>query len=239
MSKSSRSRNRLVAPTVEPVTPDRMPIAHALRDLAVAPENLRFAEPPDDRIGELAETIFAAGVLQPLTVRPGRGQEQPAMVLDGRRRLLALQALLEAGRIADDHPVSCFVETEVARQAAAVVLTNTAVPVHVADVVVAIGRMLRAKLAISTIAGALGYGETEVRRLAALSELHPRALEALKAGRCSLRQARLLARPPDRDVQGEVAEAALGGFGFQEWRVTERLDAGQVTVHDRRFAFVS
>ena len=238
MSKTSRSKTPVVAPTVDLAAPDRLPAALALRDLAVAPENLRYAEAPDDGIPELAETILAAGVLQPLTVRPGRGQEKPAMVLDGRRRLLALTALLEAGRVADDYPVSCFVETDPARQAAAVVLTNTAVPVHLADVIVAIGRMLKAKLTVPAIAGALGYGEIEIRRLAALSELHPIVLEALKAGRCSLRQAKLLARLPDRAAQGEIAEAALNGFGFQEWRVTERLDRGQVTVHDRRYAFV-
>lgn len=238
MSKTQRSKARVVAPTVEPVTPERLPIAYVLRDLDVAPENLRFAEPPDDGIAELAETIFAAGVLQPLTVRPGRGQEKPAMALDGRRRLLALQVLQEAGRIGDDYAVSCFVEADPARQAAAVVLTNTAVPVHLADVIVAIGKMLKAKLSVPAISGALGYGEIEVRRLAALADLHPKALEALKAGRCSLRQAKLLARLPDREAQGQIAEAALNGFGFQEWRVTERLDAGQVTIHDRRFAFV-
>lgn len=238
MSKTSRSKTQPVAPSVEPVTPERLPVAFALRDLAVAPENLRFSEPPDDGIGELAETIFAAGVLQPLTVRPGRGQEAAAMVLDGRRRLLALQVLLTAERVAADYPVSCFVETDHARQAAAAVLTNTAVPVHLADVIVAIGKMLKAKLTAPAIAAALGYGDIDVRRLAALSELHPKALEALKSGRCSLRQAKLLARLSDRAVQGEIAEAALNGFGFQEWRVTERLDRGQVTIHDRRFAFV-
>lgn len=237
MSNPKRS-SALVLPSLDPVAPARLPVAFALRDLAVAPENLRFSEPADDGIGELAETIFAAGVLQPLTVRPGRGRERAAMVLDGRRRLLALEVLLAAGRIAEDHLVSCFVETDPARQAAALVLTNTAVPVHVADVIVAIGKLLKAKLTVAAIAGALGYGEIDIRRLAALSDLHPRALEALKAGRVTLRQAKLLARLPDRAAQGEIAEAALGGYGFQEWRVTERLDAGQVTVRDRRFALV-
>jgi len=239
MSKSSRSKISAVAVTaVEPATPERLPAAFALRDLDVAPENLRFDEAPDDGIDELAETVFAAGILQPLTVRPGRKGEAPAMVLDGRRRLLALQALLAAGRIDDGYPVSAFVETDKRRQAAAVVLTNTAVPVHLADVIVAIGKMLKARLTPAAIAGALGYGELEVRRLAALSDLHPKALEALKAGRCTLRQAKLLARLRDPEAQREIAEAALNGFGFQEWRATERLDAGQVTVHDRRFAFV-
>jgi ParB family chromosome partitioning protein len=160
------------------------------------------------------------------------------MALDGRRRWLALQLLLQAGRIADDYPVSCFVETDPARQAAAVVLTNTAVPVHVADIIVAIGKMTKAKLTPPVIAGALGYAEIDVRRLMALAELHPKALEALKGGRMSLKQARLVARLPNRKEQGEIAEAVLNGFGFQEWRITDRLDAGQVTVRDRRFRLV-
>src|SRR5687768_18233686 len=51
--------------------------------------------------------------------------------------------------------------------------------------------------------GALGYGELDVRRLAALSDLHPKALEALKAGRCTLRQAKLLARLRDPERSEE------------------------------------
>lgn len=225
-------------PTPETVA-ERVPVTFALRDLAVAPENMRFHEPPDAEIAELAETIFAAGVLQPLTVRPGRGRkEPPGMALDGRRRWLALQVLLDAGRITDTYPVPAFVETDPARQAAAIVVTNKHVPVHPADVIVAIGRMLKAKLTPAAIAGALGFAEIEVRRLAALSDLHPKAIEALRSGRLNLRQARLLARLPDRKEQGEVAEAALKGMGFQEWRITDRLDAGQVTTRDRRFRLV-
>lgn len=225
-------------PVPEPIA-ERLPRTFALRDVAIAPENMRFGEAPDDEIPELAETIFAAGVLQPLTVRPGRGKkEKPGMALDGRRRWLALQLLLDAGRITDAYPVPAFVETDPARQAAAIVLTNKHVPVHPADVIVAIGKMLKAQLAFAVIAGALGFAELEVRRLAALSDLHPKALEALRAGRLNLRQARLLARLPDRKEQGEIAEAALNGMGFQEWRITDRLDAGQVTTRDRRFRLV-
>ena len=39
------------------------PLVH-LRDLDIAPENLRFGEPSDDDIPLLAETLFAAGQLQ-------------------------------------------------------------------------------------------------------------------------------------------------------------------------------
>ena len=209
-----------------------------LRDLDIAPENLRFGEPPDDGVPELAATIRAAGLLLFPTVRPGRRKEAAFMVLDGRRRLLALRLLREAGDIDDDHPVEVFEETDRARQAAAVVLTNTAAPVHVADVIAAIGRMLKAKLTVAAIAQALGYAEVEIKRLAALSALPPVALEALKAGRITLRQARLLARLKDADEQAELARHALDGHGFQDWRITERLDESRVTTRDPRFALV-
>lgn len=220
-------------------TPRRVRRTYALSDLAVAPENLRAAEPADDEIPHLAETIAAAGLLQLLTVRPGRGRrERPGMVLDGRRRLLALSLLLEAGRITGDYPVEAFVETDRGRQAAAAILTNTAAPVHVADVILAIGKMLKARLTPAAIAAALGYAEVEVRRLAALSELPAVAFDALRKGRINLRQARLLARLPDREQRAEIAQAALDGAGFQEWRISDELDAGRITDRDPRFVLV-
>ncbi len=203
-----------------------------LADLDIAPENLRYGEAVDDEIPQLADTIAAAGLLQFPTVRPGRRREAAFMVLDGRRRLLALRLLRDAGVLGDDHPVEVF-------QAAATVLTNTAVPVHVADVVVAIGRMLKSRLTVVAIARALGYGEVEIRRLAALSALPAVALEALKTGRLTLRQARLLARLKDADEQAELAQGALDGHGLPEWRITERLDAGRTTTRDPRCGLVT
>ncbi len=210
-----------------------------LADLGIARENLRHGEPPDDDIPTLAATLKAAGQLQPVTVRPGRGKkEQAFMALDGRRRRLALALLLEAGDIDEDYPVRAYVETDPARQAAAVLLTNTAVPVHVADIIAAIGRMLQSKLTIEVIARALGYAEIEIKRLAALAGLPSAAIVALKSGRMTLKQAKLLARLPDKAEQEELAEAALDGHGFQDWRIIERLDDARVTTRDRRCALV-
>lgn len=88
------------------------------------------------------------------------------------------------------------------------------------------------------IAGALGYAPVEVRRLAALSGLHAKALQALKLGRMTLRQARLLARLPEKTLQVELADYAMQGHGFQEWRALQALDERLVTTDDRRFALV-
>jgi ParB family chromosome partitioning protein len=210
-----------------------------LGDVGIARENLRFNEPPDDDIPTLAATLKAAGQLQRLTVRPGRGKkEETWMALDGRRRRLALGLLLDAGDINEDYPVTVCVETDPARQAAAVLLTNIAVPVHVADIIAAIGRMLKSKLTVSSIARALGYAEIDIKRLAALAGLPSAALVALKAGRMTLKQAKLLTRLPDKAEQAELAEAALDGHGFQDWRITERLDDSRVTTRDRRCTLV-
>ena len=234
--RSTMTRSASPASTVQadPTTSSRVPIQTPLRDVDIAPENLRFGEPPDEDIPLLAETLLAAGQLQPLTTRPGRKKERGHMALDGRRRLLAFRLLLDQGRIADDHPIDMFVETDPARQAAAVLLTNTAVPVHIADVIAAIGRMLKSRLGVTAIARAMGYAEIDIKRLAALSGLPPVALEALKAGRLNLRQAKLLVRLNDPDEQAELAQMTLDGHGFQDWRVTEKLDAGAVNANDPR-----
>lgn len=210
----------------------------ALRDTDIAPENLRYGEPPDDDIPLLAETLFAAGQLQPLTVRPGRKTEAANMALDGRRRVLALRLLAEQGRIDDRFPVDVVVETDPARQAAAVLLTNTAVPVHVADIIAAIGRMLKSRLAVPAMAKALGYAEVDVKRLAVLSSLPEVALEALRAGRINLRQAKLLVRLPDKAEQAELARMTLEGHAFQDWRISEKLDQSQVTANDPRCTLI-
>ena len=252
MSRTAHSRSRKARPAAPGASPTASVSAQAqisaptrsqktvrLGDLDIAPENLRHGEAPDDDIPQLADTIAAAGVLQLPTVRPGRDDEAAYMVLDGRRRLLALQLLRDGGFIDDDRPVEVFVETDRARQAAAVVLTNTAVPVHVADVIAAIGRMLRERLGVKVIARALGHGEIEIRRLAALSKLPATALEALKAGRITLRQARLLARLKDRAQQVELAQAVLDGHGLQEWRIQEQLGEGRITDRDPRCGLVT
>ncbi|MBD3820376.1 MAG: ParB N-terminal domain-containing protein [Brevundimonas diminuta] len=250
MTRTAHSRSRkarsaapgasLTASAQAPISaPTRNQKTVRLGDLDIAPENLRHGEAPDDDIPQLADTIAAAGILQYPTVRPGRGDEAAYMVLDGRRRLLALRLLRDGAFIDDDHPVEVFVETDRARQAAAVVLTNTAVPVHVADVIAAIGRMLKERLGIKVIARALGHDAIEIRRLAALSKLPDTALEALKAGRITLRQARLLARLKDRTQQVELAQAVLDGHGLQEWRIQEQLGEGRVTDRDPRCGLVA
>jgi ParB family chromosome partitioning protein len=209
-----------------------------LHDLALAPENIRFKEPADDQIDRLADTIAAANVIIPLSVRPGRKGESAFMVLDGRRRLFALQALLAAGRVEPAFAVKCELFEDKAAQAAAALLANAErAPIHTADVIVAIGKLRKSKMDTAGIAAALGYDELEIKRLEALSAVHANVLKAYRAGSLTLKQVRLFARLPDKKAQGEIAATALGGY-FQDYQLRQAIAGDRVTADDARFSLV-
>ncbi|MBV9511521.1 MAG: chromosome partitioning protein ParB [Caulobacteraceae bacterium] len=209
-----------------------------LGDLGLAKENLRFAEPADDGVPQLADTILAAGVVIPPIVRAGRKGEQAHMALDGRRRRMALLLLQERGAIDDDYLVECQLAVTKAQQAAAIVLPNTEhAPVHIADVIVAIGRLRKAKMDTNAIARSLGYAELEIKRLEALAAVHPTVLKALRLGKLTLKQVRLFARVPDKKQQAEIAETALAGY-FQDYHLRHVVEGGRLTVDDPRFGLV-
>lgn len=219
-----------------PAPQPRTPIA--LNELGLAPENLRFAEPEDDDVPRLAETIAAAGLIYPLMVRKGRRGEAPYMVLDGRRRRFALLRLAAEDRLPADHPVECVLAEGRAAQAAAAVLPNAEhAPVHLADVILAIGKLRRTRLSTAAIADALGYDEVEVRRLEAMAGVHDEVLAAFRLGKLSLRQVRLFARLKEPERQAELARQALNGW-FNESALQSVVVGGRVTPQDPRFALV-
>ncbi|MBU2361595.1 MAG: chromosome partitioning protein ParB [Alphaproteobacteria bacterium] len=209
-----------------------------LGDLGLARENLRFDEPADDGVPQLADTILAAGVVIPPIVRPGRKGEAAHMALDGRRRRLALLLLKERGAIDYDYLVECQLAETKAQQAAAILLPNTEhAPVHIADVIAAIGRLRKARMDTAAISKALGYSELEIKRLEALSAVHPSVLKALRQGKLTLKQARLFARIGDKTRQAEIAETALAGY-FQDYHLRYVVEGGRLTVEDPRFILV-
>lgn len=225
--------------TVPAVPPTSMTsIKVRLGDLGLAPENVRFKEPADDGVPQLAETILAAGVVIPPIVRPGRKGEQRFMALDGRRRRLGLLLLRERGDLTDDYEIDCLLAETKAQQVAGVMLPATEhAPVHIADVITAIGKLRKTKLDTGAIAAALGYAELEIKRLEALAAVHPNVLKALRAGKLTLKQVRLFARIGDKKQQAEIAQTALDGY-FQDYQLKGLVTRGRVTVDDPRFSLV-
>jgi ParB family chromosome partitioning protein len=216
-----------------------MPIVRVrLGDFGLAKENSRFNEPADDGVDQLAETVLAAGVVIPPIVRPGRKGEQKHMALDGRRRRFALLRLRDRGDITDDYEFDCLLAADKVSQARAVLLPNTErAPVHIADVIGAIGKLRKARMETAAIAAALGYDEVEIRRLEALAAVHPKVLTALRQGRLTLKQVRLFARLPDRRGQAEMAQTALDGY-FSDYQLRDLIAEGKVTAEDERLRLV-
>ncbi|MFT4935740.1 MAG: ParB family chromosome partitioning protein [Pseudoalteromonas distincta] len=209
-----------------------------LGDLGLAKENLRFHEPADDGVPQLADTLLAAGVVIPPIVRPGRKGEAAFMALDGRRRRFGLILLRERGDIDDDYLIDCLLAETPAQQAAAIVLPNTEhAPVHIADVITAIGKLRKAKMDTQAISTALGYAELEIKRLEALAAVHPTVLKALRQGRLTLKQVRLFARLADKKQQAEIAQTALDGY-FQDYQLRAVVEHDRATVEDDRFTLV-
>ena len=225
--------------TVPAVPPTPMTsIKVRLGDLGLAPENLRFKEPADDGVPQLADTILAAGVVIPPIVRPGRKGEPRFMALDGRRRRLGLLLLRERGDLTDDYEVDCLLAETKAQQVAGTMLPATEhAPVHIADVITAIGKLRKTKLDTGAIAAALGYAELEIKRLEALAAVHPNVLKALRAGKLTLKQVRLFARIGDKKQQAEIAQTALDGY-FQDYQLKGVVTGGRITVDDPRFTLV-
>ncbi|WP_372787014.1 ParB/RepB/Spo0J family partition protein [Phenylobacterium sp.] len=209
-----------------------------LGDLGLARENLRYDEPADEGVPQLADTILAAGVVIPPLVRVGRKGELPHMALDGRRRRMALLILKDRGVVDDDYLVECRLAETKAQIAAAILLPNTEhVAVHVADVISAIGKLRKAKMGTAAIAQALGYDELEIRRLEAMAGVHPTVLKALRQGRLTQKQVRLFARLPSTVSQAEIAQTALDGY-FNDYQLRNLVDPHRATLDDDRLTLV-
>jgi ParB family chromosome partitioning protein len=207
------------------------------KDVGHAQENMRFGEPADDDIPELADSLLAAGNVTSILVRPGKAGEKPFMALDGRRRLYGVDYLIANNRADDTFRLKIEVLTDPIAIQQAILLPNThrRAP-HVVDTIVAIGKMRSAKMTDKKIADAMGYEDLDVRRLGALADLHPDVLQAMRDNNINMRDARMLARVEDRAVQAEYAAQAQAG---QHWQYAlQRQQEGTVDVTDDRFNFV-
>ena len=122
----------------QPRKPDPMTaIKVRLGDLGLAPENLRFKEPADDGVPQLADTLAAAGVISRRSCGPAGRASSAFMALDGRRRRFGLLLLARPRRHRRTTiEVDCLLAETKAQQVAGIMLPATEhAPVHIADVI--------------------------------------------------------------------------------------------------------
>ncbi|TAL44404.1 MAG: chromosome partitioning protein ParB, partial [Salinibacterium sp.] len=206
--------------------------------MAIAPENVRANLAADAGIPQLWQTIKAAGLLYGMLVRPGKKGEQDHMILDGRRRFLAYSHGVTIGDIPADHAVKVQVETDKNRQLAATLLTASETePTHLVDIIKTIGVLRARKMKTGAIAEALGYEKLQIDRWGALSTLSDDALEALRAGKLTFRQATLLTKIPDAETQAALVEQARNGSLYDQ-SISSMIVGARITAADPRVRLV-
>lgn len=209
-----------------------------LSGLAIAPENVRAHLPADSGIPQLWQTIKAAGLLYGMLVRPGKKGEADNVILDGRRRFLAYNHGVEIGDIPADHPVKVQIETDKNRQLAATLLTASETePTHLVDIIRTIRVLRDRKMKTSAIAEALGYEKIQIDRWGALATLSDDALEALRAGKLTFRQATLLTKIADADTQAALVEQARNGSLYDQ-SISSMIVGARITISDPRVRLV-
>lgn len=198
------------------------PVLHlALNRLAIAPENMRRDDDADDAIDDLAETLVV-GQLLPVFVRATAEDDLhhgvvDYLIIDGRRRFLAWQALADAGRFDATAPLIAAVVCETPDEVAQAVVTgNTGrLDPDAADTLLAIHR-LSTRMAATDIGRVLGLPPKRVKQYAAMGGLDIRFLQAFKAGK--IRKSTLAdlvrAKVTDPKEIDELATQAARGWGI-------------------------
>jgi ParB family chromosome partitioning protein len=189
-----------------------------------------------ESIERLAESIAAAGVVQPLIVRP---------LADGRYELIAGERRWRAARAAGLEQVPALVRDEdEARRLQTALIENVARedlnPVDEARACAALVEELG--LSKEEVARRLGRSRSAISNLIRLLDLPDDALALLEAGELSEGHGRAILLARDNDARRRLAgEAAARGWSVRETERRARAEGGQprpkVTPHpDQRAA---
>ncbi|WP_141702052.1 ParB/RepB/Spo0J family partition protein [Methyloceanibacter stevinii] len=154
-------------------------------------------------IDELAASIKAHGLLQSLVVRKGkRGKYE---VVAGRRRYLALKALLKSGAIGKDYPVACrLADEELDATELSLAENIVRLAMHPADQFEAFRDLMDGGSAIADIAARFGVSEKLVAQRLRLGRVSPVILDAYRKGEINLELVQAFAISDDHAAQERI-----------------------------------
>ena len=187
-------------------------------------------------LDELAASIAAHGLLNPLTVQPGaKGRFE---VVAGQRRLLALRSLLKAGTWPKGQPVPCTV-IEAGAAAGELSLAENVVRVamHPVDQFAAWRDLAAGGATAEDIAVRFGVTAQTVKRRMALGRVSPRLLAIYRDGDLSLEALQAYTLTDDHARQ----EAVYDGLGYSAgspYSIRSALTESELPAGDRRVRLV-
>lgn len=192
----------------------------------------------DNGLDELAASITAHGLLQSLVVR--KDKKGKHAVVAGRRRLLALASLAEAGTIASDAPIPCRVITGDANAAEISLAENTVrEQMHPADEFDAFLALIESGTHPADIAARFGITETVVQQRLKLARVSPVIIAAYRNDEIALAHVMAFAVTDDHAAQERVWSE------LEDWQledpdnIRDTLIESEVTAKDRRVKFVT
>lgn len=192
----------------------------------------------DTGLAELSASIAAHGLLQSLVVR--KDKKGKYAVVAGRRRLLALASLAEAGTIAADAPVPCHVIAGDAN-ATEISLAENAVreQMHPADEFDAFLALIETGMRPADIAARFGVTETVVQQRLKLARVSPVIIAAYRNDEIALAHVMAFAVADDHAAQERVWDE-LGEWQLQDPdTIRDALTADEVTAKNRHVKFVT
>ncbi len=181
---------------------------HEVLDLAIdridenPHQTRRFPKSEDQYLGELANSIRAHGVIQPVTVRPGK---------DGRYFLITGERRLRASKIADKTTVPAIVRVVSEQQAAEMTVIENLQRrdlncVDLAQAYIALS--VDFGLTQEQIGERVGVSRESVSNYMRMAKLPDMALHYLRMGQLDFSHARVLLNLEDPDVIVRVAQKA-------------------------------
>lgn len=182
-----------------------------LHMLTLSKLNVRKIEPTDEEVNELAENIYANGLLQNLIVIPerahganGKPMEGRYEVVGGGRRYRALDRLDSQERLSHPYDVACLITTEAEAIALSLTENQQREQLHPVDEALAFSELVARKFKKAAIAARFGVTPRYVDQRLKLASLPPALTRACQEGRMPLEILQAFTLTDDLPKQLEV-----------------------------------
>jgi len=191
----------------------------------------------DKGIDELAASITAHGLLQSLVVR--KDKRGKYAVVAGRRRLLALESLADAGTIKADMDIPCHVlddETDATEISLAENVQRE--QMHPADEFDAFRALIEGGMPPADVAARFGVTETVVQKRLKLAKVSPKLIAAYRKGEMTLQHVMAFTVTDDHEAQERVWNE-FADVDTDPDDIRGMLTEEETTASDRRVKFVT
>lgn len=172
----------------------------------------------EQKIAEIAESIFTEGLISPITVRPAKGGLFE--IVAGETRYRAIKALVKQKRAAEDYAVPAIIRPVSDEKLLELALIENVSRQDLSTMEEARAlSSLRDKFKLSTaqIAERIGYTQRYVQeRLRMLTHLIPEAVKQLESGALKIDMARALASAPKEKQVDLLDDIDFGNFETAE-----------------------